>query len=302
MRNGSNMKRTLISVCVFVCGLLLQPWAGAERTQAEDVLLVDGEEQYIRADPLNRYLSVHCPYKKLERYVNEFCLPNWPNYTKYWVLKDGILYLERIETTQGKQYPLELLIPWYEGRLLKAHWFSGIVSYRKDDSPKIMLNREYYLEENVIRFVDGKEVERFTINHRERWLTYARRIMDEYYPAAGYSPDVLKGTDGVPVRVVDFLDEAFSIVTRPKKQPHVCPVIDVRFNADVEDFRLTEAHGGLSSYKLLEAIAMQTRTDLSVSVSNRVVIYEIHEKDAVTATPLDSPASAAETEDDTPAS
>lgn len=256
--------------------------------------MVDGVAQFIRADPLNRYLSVHCPYKKLEKYVNEFCLPNWPNYTKYWDLKDGILYLDRIETTAGKQYPIELLIPWYEGRPIKAHWFSGIVSYRKDDSPVIMLNREYYEEESVIRFIDGKEVERFTVNHRDRWLTYARRIMDEYYPMAGYSPDFLDVPDRAPGLVGRFLDEAFAIVTRPKeKQSNVCPRIAVQFNADVEDFRMTEAHSELSSYKLLEAIAVQTRTELSVSVSNRVVIYEIHEKDAGDIQPLASPDSAA---------
>lgn len=271
------MKKRLIFFILFAYGLLFQPWAGAEQVQAEDYLMVDGQGHYIRADPLSRYLSIHCSYDSLKKYVETFCLTSWPNYTKYWKVQNGILYLERIENGQGEEYPLDKLFPWYEGRPLKAQWFSGIVSYRKDDSPVVTLNRDYYLEEHVIRFVEGREVERFTVNHRDRWLSYARRIMDEYYPLAGYSPDAIESSRG---QLTGLLKEAFSVVTHPEESStQYCPVIAVEFNADITDLTITEAHGKMSSYELLEDIALQTETVLDTTISNRLVIYTIREAD-----------------------
>ena len=275
--------KNLITACILItCGIALAPQAEARRVQAEDVLTVDGEQHFIRADPLYRYFQRHADPDAVEAYVENFAVPNWPNYTKYWELRDGKLYLVRIVGADGGEYPLELIYPPYKGSPILAFWYSGIVSYRKDDSPTIMLNHEYYVEERVIRFLRGVEVERLEINHRDRWLSYARRIMDEFRPLADYAPaaETAAGTTN-RVSVADTLTRAYRIVTHPKDgQSPYCPLIQVRFSADVENFKLSEELRDLSCYELLETIADQTGTALNVSVSNQVVIYAIDEKAA----------------------
>jgi hypothetical protein len=275
---------------IFFC--LLMPLAGrAAQTHSEDYLEVDGEGHFIRADPLNRYLSSCCSMNRLEEDVDNFCVPFWPDFTRYWEIDDNKLYMVKIENSDGQQYPLELLFPQFEGQPVLANWFSGIVSYRKDDSPVIRLNREFYEEEHVIRFVNGKEVERFTTNHRERWISYARRIMDRYRPLAGFSPDIPEASTNSPVLMNDFLAEAFAVVTHPKEKPSLyTPVIAVRFEVDLNAFSVTETHGELSSYDLLESIAEETGTDLNISISNRVVTYEITESAAETDKSVAAPA------------
>jgi hypothetical protein len=271
--------------------MLVPLWGGAEQTHSEDYLEVDGQGHYIRADPLNRYLSSYCSMNRLEDYVNNFCIPFWPNYTRYWEVEDDQLYLVKIENSDRQQYPLELLFPQFEGGPVLANWFSGIVSYRKDDSPLIKLNREFYEEEDVIRFVNGKEVERFTINHRERWLSYARRIMDRYRPLAGFSPDIPEVSTNSPVLMNDFLAEAFAVVTHPKEKPSLyTPVIAIKFKTDLNDFKVTEALGELSSYELLERIAEETGSALNTTISNRVVTYEIRRPKTGTKPPVAAPA------------
>jgi hypothetical protein len=81
--------------------------------------------------------------------------------------------------------------------------------------------------------------------------------------------------------MVEFLENAFSVVTHPEEEPSVYfPIIQVEFNADLEDLQLTEAHKELTSYNLLEAIAKETQTVLGVAVSNQVVIFEIKENES----------------------
>ena len=230
----------------------------------------------VRADPLWRYLSTACPFEMLESYVNNFYEPNWPNLTRRWELKDTFLYLLKIENGKQEPYPLELLFPDYDGSPVRAKWFSGNVSFRLGDSPAIMLNREYYEEEQVIRFIKGREIERFVLNHRERWLSYARNIMGQYRPLAGFSPDIPEASSETEGLMAGFLNEAFAVITNPKEKPSIyCPEIWIEFQTDLDEFEVTEAHKTLSSYELLEAIAAETQSELSVSITNRLVIYTI---------------------------
>lgn len=290
------MNKTIIIASI----LLLPLQSFTEETHAKDYLTLDGEGHYIRADPMYFFLSTGCRQDRLDNYVNNFCIPYWPNYTKYWELKDTSLYLVKIEANDGKEYPLELLFPSYDGSPIEAKWFSGNVSYRLGESPVIMLNREYYAEESVIRFFKGKEVGRFGIDHRERWISYARRIMDEHRPLEAYRtpegeslefPLAYPDSTGT---MVDLLDVAFMVVTRPQKKTLYCPLVDVRFNIDLDDFQLTEAHRTLSSYELLDAIAKETKSVLDVALSNRLVIYEINENKSAGDQPPASPPTAAE--------
>jgi len=263
--------------------LILPLWVSAQQT--EDHLMVDGEGRFVRADPLNRYLTYFCKEDRVDAYVNNFIDPYWPDYTRYWELKDKRLYLLKIETDNKEvDYSLELLFPLYDGSPVEAKWFSGNVSSRLGDSPVIQLNREFFEEESVIRFVKGVEVERFVIDHRERWISYSKRLMDKHHLLANDpdSPDeslvVFPGDEG---GMVEFLEDVFSPVTHPKEKPSIYyPVIDIEFNADLDDLQLTEAHRELSGYKLLETVAQETQTVLDVAISNRMVFFEIREPEA----------------------
>lgn len=283
---------------LIICCLFLPLWVPAQ--QVEDYVLIDGKTQTVRADPLYRYLSSACPEKMLDDYVANFCDPYWPNYSRYWEVRDNWLYLLKIETNDKKvEYTLDLLFPYYDSSPIQAVWFSGVLSYRSGDSPVIQLNREYYEEEDVIQFEKGRLIDRFKINHRDRWILYARRIMDKYRPLEGLSLDIhseipMAATNHVPDSVggqastnhvsdaewgmVDYLQYAFSVVTHPKEKPTIYfPVIWIQFNADLDGLELTEAHQELSSYELLETIARETDSVLDVAVSNQLVTFEIRE-------------------------
>jgi len=271
------------SALLILCSLILPLWTLAE--QSEDYLVVDGEGCFVRADPLNRYLTYFCKEDRVEEYVNNFIDPYWPDYTRYWELKDKQLYLVKIATDNKEvEYSLELLFPLYDGSPIKAKWFSGIVSSRLADSPVIQLNREFYEEESVIRFVKGVEVERFILDHRERWISYSKRLMDKHHLLAdaelefpGDSPGDSSSSDG---RMVEFLKDVFSPVTHPKDKPSIYyPIIEIEFNADLDGLELKEAHRELSGYKLLETVAEETQTVLDVAISNRMVFFEIRESE-----------------------
>ncbi len=262
------MKKT---ATLIICSLILPLWILAQQT--EDYMVVDGEGRFVRADPLNRYLTYFCKEDRLEEYVNNFIDPYWPDYTRYWELKDKRLYLQKIETDNKEvEYSLELLFPLYDGSPVEAKWFSGNVSSRLGDSPVIQLNREFFEEESVIRFVKGVEVERFVVDHRERWISYSKRLMDKHHLL---DDDELEfpGSNG---GMVEFLEDVFSPVTHPKEKPSIYyPVIDIEFNANLDDLQLTEADRELSGYKLLETVAKETHTVLDVAISNRMVFFEI---------------------------
>lgn len=284
------MKRT---TTLILCSLILPLWIFAQ--QAEDYVVIDGKGHFVRADPLYRYLNNMSQQKLLDDYVNNFCEPYWPDYTRYWEIKNGRLYLLKIETDNKEvEYPLGLLFPGYDGSPVRAVWFSGILSYRSGDSPVIQLNREYYEEEEVVRMVNGVVHERFKIDHRERWISYSKRLMEKYRPLIDYNPDSPNGAppgpeEGMVVSnnvpgseggMVEFLEDAFSVVTHPPEKPSVYfPIIRIKFNADLEGLQLTKAHGELTSYTLLEAIVTETQTVLDVTVSNQLVIYEIKENE-----------------------
>jgi hypothetical protein len=271
------MKKAAILI---LCNLILPLWLVAQ--QVEDYVVVDGKGHFVRADLLYRYLAKMSQKQLLDDYVNNFCVPYWPDYTRYWEIKDKWLYLVKIETDDKKvEYPLDLLFPDYDGSPVKATWFSGIMSYRSGDSPVIQLNREYYQEEEVVRMIDGKVAERSRVDHRERWISYAMRLMDKFRPLEGDSPGFPVGGPNYEGDMVEFLENAFSVVTHPEEEPSVYfPIIQVEFNADLEDLQLTEAHKELTSYNLLEAIARETQTVLGVAVSNQVVIFEIKENES----------------------
>ena len=263
--------RTAIAAALI---LLIPNWDSASPTHSDDYLLIDGEGHYVRADPLNSYLSNYCDEKRLRAYVENFCEPYWPNYTRYWEVRTNRLYLVKIETDDHKKYPLDLLFNNYDGSAVMATWFSGIMSYRLDESPVIQLNHEYFEKEQVIEFLKGVKVRRFVINHRDRWISYARRIMDKYRPLEGKKLDF----SDPALRMKDFWEDVFSIITNPKEEEKSVyyPEIQIDFNADLEAFHPNESDRELKGYELLKTIVEQTHSVLDVSISNRVVRYEIN--------------------------
>jgi len=269
------MKTTTI---LAICGLVLPLWISAQQT--EDYLDMGDEGHFIRADPLNKYLSCFCKEDLLEKYVDTFCIPYWPDYTRYWELKDKRLYLVKIETdNQEVEYPLDLLFPQYDGSPIHAKWFSGIVSYRKGDSPAIQLNREFHEEESVVQFYKGVEIERFVTNHKDRWISYATRIMERYHPLDGTDPIPPGGYPADEGGMVEYLADVLSIVTNREKPSSFNPIIQVEFTGDLDGFQLTEAHRELSCYGLLKAVAEETQAILDATVTNRVVVYRIRNRE-----------------------
>ncbi len=272
-----SMKKTAILIYSLILPLLI-----FAATHSEDYLVVDNKGHFIRANPLNRYLSLFCKEELLDDYVNNFCVSNWPNYTRHWEIKDDRLYLVKIESNKQEQYPLDLLFPLYDGSPIDAKWFTGIMSYRWENSPIIQLNREYYEEEAVISVVKGGVDDRFKIDHRERWISYSRRLMEKYRPLAYDIPNFPSDSPGSAGRMAEFLEDAFSVVTHPAEKPSVYyPIIRIEFNADLDALQLKEAHRELSSYELLETVAEETHTTMDITISNRVVIYEIKETESV---------------------
>ena len=87
------MKKT---TTLILCSLMLPLWIFAQ--QAEDYVVVDGKGHFVRADPLYRYLCNGCREDRLDEYVKKFCDPYWPDYTRYWEVKNRRLYLLKIET------------------------------------------------------------------------------------------------------------------------------------------------------------------------------------------------------------
>ncbi len=273
----SNMKKT----AVLICSLILSLQVFASPAHSEDYLVVDGQGHFVRADPLFRYLSKYCNKDRLQDYVDNFCVPNGPNYTRHWEVKGHWFCLVKIENDKGEEYPLDLLFPDYDGSPVKARWYSGILSYQLGDSPVIQLNREYYEEESVIRIYQGEVTERFVTNHKERWISYSKRLLNKYRPLASGELELPTASSGSHEQMAEFLVDVFSPTTSPEDEPsEYYPTVEIKFKADLTGLQLTEAHRELTGQKLLETIAEETHADLEVAVSNRTVIYVIKEIEA----------------------
>ncbi len=252
----------------------------ASPNHSDDYLVVGGKGYFIRANPLDTFLSHSCKKEWLKEYVDNFCNPYRPEYTRYWKIEDDRLYLVKIETNGPEkiQYPLEKLFTHYEGKPMFAKWFTGTLSYQDNDSPIIHLNHDYYEEEAVIRIVKGVVVEQFKVNHRERWISYAQRLMEKDHPLANIDLDAPDKARNRPGGMNQFLDDAFAVVTHPEEKPsaNYYPTIQIHLNANLDDFQLKEAYKKLSSYELLETIAKETGNKLTVSLSGTTVVYEIN--------------------------
>jgi len=269
------MKKTIALAYCLVLPLL----AFASPDHTDDYLVVGDRGYYIRANPLDKFLGYSCKRAWLESYVNDFCTPYWPNYTRHWKIENDQLYLVKIETNgpEKKQYPLEKLFTHYEGKPMFAKWFTGILSYQHEDSPVIHLNHDYYEEEAVIRISKGIAVEWFKTNHRERWFSYARRLMQKGRPLADIDLDAPDESRDLPGGMNGFLDDAFAVISHPEEKPSkYYPVIRIHLNANLDDFQPGEAHKQLDNYELLEAIAKETGNKLTVSRDGTIVIYEIN--------------------------
>jgi hypothetical protein len=278
------MKKTAALILCLAFPLLT--FASPDHT--DDHLVVDGKSYYIRANPLDKFLSHSCKQAWLKTYVNDFCEPYWPNYTRYWKIEDNQLFLIKIETNgpEKKQYPLEKLFTHYEGKPMFAKWFTGILSHQYKESPVIHLNHDYYEEEAVIRIAKGVVIEQFKTNHRDRWISYARRLMQKDCPLADVDLNALDESVNRPGGMNDFLDDAFSIINHPEEKPSkYYPVIRVHLNANLDRFRPKEAHKQLDCYELLEAIAKETQTQLKVFLDGTMVIYEINNPEPHPKTP-----------------
>ena len=271
----------------FALCLILPFLAIASPDHSDDCLVVDGKAYYIRADPLDKFLGYSCKRAWLESYVKDFCEPYWPNYTRHWMIEKDQLFLVKIETngTEKKQYPLEKLFTHYEGKPMFAKWFTGILSFQYKESPVIHLNHDYYEEETVFRISKGIVVEQFKTNHRDRWLSYARRLMQKECPLADIDLNAPDETLDLPGGMNGFLDDAFAVISHPEEKPSkYYPVIRIHLNANLDAFQPTEAHKKLDSYELLEAIAQETGTRLSTSLDGTVVVYEINDPEPLSET------------------
>ncbi len=263
----------------FACFLMLPFLAAASPDHSDDYLVVEGKGYYIRANPLDKFLTLSCKRKWLKDYVDNFIEPYWPEYTRYWEVKDDKLYLVKIETNgpEKKQYPLEKLFVHYDGKPVFAKWFTGIVSYRYKNSPILHLNHDYYEKESVIRFKKGVAVGRFIMNHRQRWLSYARRLMEKDRPLADLDLDDIDKEIEEAGGMKEFLDAAFAVVTHPEKKVSnkYYPTIRINLNADLENFEIKPAYTNLTSYGLLETIARETDSKLKTSLDNTIVTYDV---------------------------
>jgi len=274
------MQTTMKKAAALAYCLVFPLLAFASPDHTDDYLVVGDRGYYIRANPLDKFLSYSCKRAWLESYVYDFCEPYWPNYTRHWKIENDQLFLVKIETNgpEKKQYPLEKLFTHYEGKPMFAKWFTGILSYQYGDSPIIHLNHDYYEEEAVIRISKGIAVEWFKINHRERWISYAKRLMEKDRPLADVDLDAPDESLGLPGGMNGFLDDAFAIITHPDEKPSkYYPVIRIHLNANLDGFQLKEAYKKLNCYELLETIAKETGAKLTVSISHITVIYEIND-------------------------
>ena len=271
---AAKMKKTVILLCSLIFSVQV-----FSATQSEDYLVLDNKGYFIRADPLNVYLSHACRVERVEKYVDEFCVPNWPNYTRYWEIIDNRLYLVKIENDKGEAYSFESLFYKYQGGSVWAKWFTGILSYRRNNSPIIDLNHEYYEEESVIRIVKGMVIKTFETNHKERWISYSNRLLEKQYPVAQGGQSRSRGSSKSTGWMNEFLLEAFVGVTNPEEKPSkYYPIVQIDLTANLDEFLWKEAHRELSCYELLTLIAKETETVLDITISNRVVIYEIKER------------------------
>lgn len=272
MSTAAKMKRTVILLCSFIFSVQV-----FSVTQSEDYLVVDNKGYFIRADPLNVYLSHACLAERVEKYVNEFCIPHWPDYTRYWEIVDDRLYLVKIENDKKEAYSFHALFYQYQEGPVWAKWFTGILSYRKGNSPIIELNHEYYEEELVIRVVKGVVTKTFEMNHKDRWISYSNRLLEKQYPMVrdDQSRDSSKPTGWMN----EFLLESFVGVTHPEEKPSkYYPIVQIDLTANLDGFQWKEDHRELSCYELLKLVARETDTILDITISNRMVIYEIREQ------------------------
>ena len=278
----------LKKAALFLCGLTVS-FSVYAADHSEDFLNVNGERHYIRANPLNKYLSHFCKHERLEKYVEGFCVPNWPNYTRHWEIKNDRLYIIKIETSKGTQYPFHSLFYKYEGMPVFANWFSGILSYRRGNSPELQLNHLYYEEETVVRISDGIVTEIFEMNHRQRWIEYSNRLLEEYFPlrpendlSAGMDEDAkITNPDAAPIErtMTEFWANAFYYTAPPKeKLSRYYPSARVEINANLDHIPFEEDYRELSSFELLKLVTLEDHISLDMHISNSIVVYTINER------------------------
>ena len=282
--NSSSIKK----VGLLLCGLILSsPVYAADHS--EDFLNVNGEGYYIRANPLNKYLSHFCKQERLEKYVEKFCVPNWPNYTRYWEIRDDQLYIIKVETKKGVQYPFHSLFYQYDGMPVFANWFSGILSYRRGNSPKLQLNHLYYEKETVVRISNGIVTEIFETDHRQRWIEYSNRLLEEYYPLTPEN-DLSANIDEAakidnPAAVTrkktmtEFWADTFYYTAPPSdKISRYYPSARVEINANLDHIPFKEAYRELTSLELLKLVTREDHISLDMSISDSIVVYTINKR------------------------
>ena len=282
------MSFNIKKIALLFCGLTLS-FSVYAADHSEDFLTVNGEGHYIRANPLNKYLSHFCKNERLEKYVEGFCVPNWPNYTRHWEVKNSQLYIVKVETNKGNQYSFDELFYKYDGTPVFANWYSGILSYRRGNSPKLQLNHLYYEEEMVLRISDGIVTEIFEMNHRDRWIEYSYRLLEEYFPlrhendlSAGIDAEALvTNPEAAPIKrtMTEFWANAFYYTAPPKeKLSRYYPSARVVINANLDHIQFEEFYRELSSLELLKVVTQEDHLSLDMSISDSIVVYTINDR------------------------
>ncbi len=284
------MKSTafILKITLLLFGLTA-PFQVYSADHSEDFLNINGRGYYIRANPLNKYLSHFCKQERLEKYVNTFCIPHWPNYTRHWEIKNDQLYIVKIETNKGAQYPFTELFYKYDGAPVFANWFSGILSYRRGNSPELQLNHLYYEREMVVRISDGIVTEIFEMNHRKRWIEYSNDLLEEYFPlrpendlSAGIDAAALAThPDAIPKKrtQTEFWANVFYYTAPIKeKKSRYYPSSRVVINANLDHIPFKESYRERSTFELLKMITQEERLSLDVNILKSVVVYTINER------------------------
>ena len=97
--------------------------------QIPEVILLDGNTEMLFSEPLNQYLLQANHLALLEPLLSkEMCSGSWRDYRGTWEIRDGRLYLSRLETdpcsSEPKEIPLHSLFIAASGPVF-AGWYTG---------------------------------------------------------------------------------------------------------------------------------------------------------------------------------
>ena len=182
--------------------------------QSSDILLIDGQEEALYTNPLDRFLKNNPEVRaRVPEFDNPACLmsSNWRGYTATFEITEGELRLNAVSISRGGcETGAEVLEDLFPGKSkVVVEWFNGILVVPKGDLVAYVHlgYGSLYSEYRLFRIESGKVVAEATMDSK-RYNAYRERQFRAYKGTGDYKQalaEIMKDGDQDKRRAESFI-------------------------------------------------------------------------------------------------